>query len=129
MQEFFLDPSWATGYTRCNVITVAHRILSKFPILTTNWTSILGSGRSQPFRNTLKMKSMPALSPDNGTILSRILDTGTHTLKSGLTNAANVVVGVPTPSRNGVKALEANFDGHWRWLVSVHVVSSAATFA
>ena len=75
------------------------------------------------------MKSMPALSPDNGTILSRILDTGTHTLKSGLTNAANVVVGVPTPGRNGVKALEANFDGHWRWLVSVHVVSSAATFA
>ena len=55
------------------------------------------------------MKGVSAFAPHYWTIFSRVLDTGTDAFKRRLANTADIVVGVPAPGSNGVKALDADF--------------------
>lgn len=79
-------------------------ILAEFPVLSTDRTRILAL---QPPRHTLQMKGVSALSPNDRTIFAGIFGARRRALKGGLTNAADIVVGVPRPLSDGVQAFDA----------------------
>lgn len=54
------------------------------------------------------MKRMLTRAPHHGAVFARILDTRRSSFKGRLTDTTNIIVGVPTPLRNAVKALDGN---------------------
>jgi hypothetical protein len=89
-------------------------VLSIFPFLAADRTRILARRLTQPLAYALEMEGMAAFTPHHGTIFAGVFDSGTHSLKSRLTNPTHVVVGVPAPRRHGVEPLKAHFQSNFR---------------
>jgi hypothetical protein len=53
---------------------------------------------------------MSTLAPNNRTVFPGILDTGSGPFKGKLTNTTHIIVGIPTPVRHAVKALNTDFE-------------------
>lgn len=105
-----------TATRRC---VVAHRVLPKFPLLSTNGARIFAGGRVEPFADALQMKGVSAFAPYDRTVFTGVLDSGADPFKGRLTYTADVVVGVPTPGSDRVEALDADFERHGRLAAAV----------
>lgn len=79
------------------------RVLSELPLLSTNRTGIFRRRLTEPLADALQVEGVPALSPHHGTVLAGVFHTGAHAFKGRLTNAADIVIGVPTPGGHRVK--------------------------
>jgi hypothetical protein len=80
-------------------------IFPKLPFLSTNRTRIFRIGRLQPLADALEVKRVQTAPPHDWTMIARQGYSGRRSFKRRLTNAAHVVVGVPTPLSDAVKSL------------------------
>ena len=96
--------------SRSSAAVPTDRILPKLPLLSTNGAGVLTGGLRKPFADTLEMKGVRAPSPYHRTILARKLDSRSRPFKGKLTDSADIIVGVPTPVRYAMEALNAHLE-------------------
>eukprot|EP00698_Gefionella_okellyi_P003796 TRINITY_DN13529_c0_g1_i1.p2 TRINITY_DN13529_c0_g1~~TRINITY_DN13529_c0_g1_i1.p2 ORF type:complete len:106 (-),score=2.89 TRINITY_DN13529_c0_g1_i1:9-326(-) len=95
--------------------------LLELPLSSTHWTqSCCTLLRSNPFENTMHMKGVITLTPNNWTVISRCFAIWTASVELHVANTTGIVIYVPFPCGNAVPAFHINLHVSGAAFAKVH---------